>query len=297
VNAKDEDGYTPLYAVAGGGHKEIAELLIAKGADVNPKREDGATPLLIASVAGHKEVAELLIAKGADVNAKDKKGWTLLQHAVMMSKREIVDLLITKGADVNAKVAPSDRFFKGKTPLDLASKDEIADLLRKHGAKTSEELKAAGKPTEPVAVAAQPAQDAKQANPEANRALFDAIIDAVIKRRGNIEAVKQAIADGADLETTNEGGNTPLLSATKANQKEIAELLIANGADVNAKGKRGWTPLHTAAAYGHKEIVELLIANGADVNTKMQGGSTPLHHAALRVARIWSNYSSPMVRI
>jgi cytohesin len=200
----------------------------------------------------------------------------------MMSKREIVDLLITKGADVNAKVAPSDRFFKGKTPLDLASKDEIADLLRKHGAKTSEELKAAGKPTEPVAVAAQPAQDAKQANPEANRALFDAIIDAVIKRRGNIEAVKQAIADGADLETTNEGGNTPLLSATKANQKEIAELLIANGADVNAKGKRGWTPLHTAAAYGHKEIVELLIANGADVNTKMQGGSTPLHHAALR---------------
>ena len=141
VNAKDEDGYTPLYAVAGRGHKEIAELLIAKGADVNPKREDGATPLLIAAVAGHKEVAELLIAKGADVNAKDKKGWTLLQHAVMMSKREIVGLLITKGADVNAKVAPIDRFFKGKTPLDLASKAEIEDLIRKHGGKTGEELK------------------------------------------------------------------------------------------------------------------------------------------------------------
>ena len=145
VNAKDEDGYTPLYAVAGGGHKEVAELLIAKGADVNPKREDGATPLLIAAVAGHKEVAELLIAKGADVNAKDKKGWTLLQHAVMMSKREIVGLLITKGADVNAKVAPIDRFFKGKTPLDLASKAEIEDLIRKHGGKTGEELKAEGK--------------------------------------------------------------------------------------------------------------------------------------------------------
>ena len=111
VNAKDEDGYTLIYAVAGGGDKEIAELLIAKG---------------------------------ADVNSKDKKGWTLLQHAVMMSKREIVGLLITKGADVNAKVAPIDRFFNGKTPLDLASKDEIADLLRKHGAKTGEELKAAG---------------------------------------------------------------------------------------------------------------------------------------------------------
>ena len=109
---------------------------------MNPKREDGATPLLMAAVAGHKEIAELLIATGADVNAKDKKGWTLLQHAVMMSKREIVGLLITKGADVNAKVAPIDRFFNGKTPLDLASKDEIADLLHRHGAKTAEELKA-----------------------------------------------------------------------------------------------------------------------------------------------------------
>jgi len=62
----------------------------------------------------------------------------------MMSKREIVGLLIAKGADVNAKVAPSDRFFKGKTPLDLASKAEIDDLLRKHGGKTAEELKAEG---------------------------------------------------------------------------------------------------------------------------------------------------------
>ena len=145
VNAKDEDGYTPLYAVAGGGHKEVAELLIVKGADVNVKDGMGHTPLLIAAIAGHKEVAKLLIAEGTDVNAKDKTGWTLLQHAVMMSKREIVALLITEGADVNAKVAPSDRFFKGKTPLDLASEAEIADLLRKHGGKTGEELKAEGK--------------------------------------------------------------------------------------------------------------------------------------------------------
>ena len=45
---------------------------------------------------------------------------------------------------MNAKVAPSDRLFKGKTPLDLDSKAEIADLLRKHGGKTGAELKAEG---------------------------------------------------------------------------------------------------------------------------------------------------------
>ena len=43
-----------------------------------------------------------------------------------------------KGADVNAKGAD------GKTPLDSAD-GETADLLRKHGGKTGEELKAEGK--------------------------------------------------------------------------------------------------------------------------------------------------------
>ena len=62
-----------------------------------------------AAFGGHKETAELLIARGSDVNAKDKNG---------------------------------------KTPLDQAIKrkhTETAALLRKHGGKTGEELKAADK--------------------------------------------------------------------------------------------------------------------------------------------------------
>ena len=45
------------------------ELLITKGANVNAKDEDNYTALILASKKGHKDVAELLIAKGADVNA------------------------------------------------------------------------------------------------------------------------------------------------------------------------------------------------------------------------------------
>ena len=55
---------------------------------------------------------------------------------------EIIELLIEKGVRLNAVS------IKGKTPIDLAKgniKNDTADLLRKHGAKTSEELKAEGK--------------------------------------------------------------------------------------------------------------------------------------------------------
>ena len=69
----------------------------------------GDTPLLWAAGFGHKEVAELLIGKGADVNAKDRIGWSVLDYATRLGQPEIID------------------------------------LLRKHGGKTGDELKAEGK--------------------------------------------------------------------------------------------------------------------------------------------------------
>ena len=98
-----------LHLAAQGGHKEIAELLIAAGADVNAKNKYGTTPLHKAAFYGHKEIAELLIANGVDVNAKKNNGRTPLDRAIWINETE------------------------------------IADLIRKHGGKTAKELKAEGK--------------------------------------------------------------------------------------------------------------------------------------------------------
>ena len=122
------------------GNIEAVKQHIAAGADVNAKDENGVTPLHWTET---KEIAELLIAKGADVNAKDDwSGSTPLHPTATFGYKEITELLIAKGADVNARTG------SGETPLDLAIKYKntgyVVDLLRKHGGKTGEELKAEG---------------------------------------------------------------------------------------------------------------------------------------------------------
>jgi len=64
--------------------------------------------------------------------------WTPLHTTALEGNKEVVELLIAKGVDVNAKDVD------GKTPLNSAE-GETANLLRKHGGKTGDELKAAGK--------------------------------------------------------------------------------------------------------------------------------------------------------
>jgi len=147
VNAKDEVyGGIPLHFAAGGGHKEIFELLLTKGADVNARTANGLTVFFAAILGSNKEVVELLIANGADVSAKNEEGWTALHFAVSGGHNEVAELLIAKGVDVNAKDDDGETPLDGAThPNNPNASAEIVDLLRKHGGKTGEELKAEGR--------------------------------------------------------------------------------------------------------------------------------------------------------
>jgi ankyrin repeat protein len=64
VNAKDEEGGTPLHFATGWDHKEIVELLIDAGADVNAKANDGTTPIDLAIENKQTETADLLRKHG-----------------------------------------------------------------------------------------------------------------------------------------------------------------------------------------------------------------------------------------
>ena len=123
VNAKDEDGWTPLHWAAYYGHLNVVKLLVDRGADVNAKSKAGETPLHWAAANGHLDVVEFLVDRGADVNAKSKAGWTPLHLAADKGHLDIAKLLLDRGADINAKNGG------GKTPLDLAREKKYWDIV------------------------------------------------------------------------------------------------------------------------------------------------------------------------
>ena len=94
---------------------------------------------------------------------------------------------------------------------------------------------------------------------------------------GDSAAVKQELANGADVDSRARDQATPLIAAALGDQFEIVELLLGSGADVMARNSGGFTALHAAAYTGSVPITELLLEKGAlldDADNK--AGVTPM---------------------
>ena len=111
----DWTGKTALHYAAEYGHREIAKLLLANGANVNRRDDDKATPLYFAAVGGFVEVARLLLAYGADINARDKARETPMDGAVFFGHMNVANLFQSFMAIVDYSMA--DHFRLEATAL------------------------------------------------------------------------------------------------------------------------------------------------------------------------------------
>ncbi len=294
IDAKNQDGTTPLQASAWWGHKEIAAFLLEKEANVHVRDNYDWTPLSGAAQQDHYEIVELLLGKGADPNGKDKHGTTAVNLAAGYGRANIVRALLLRGAN------PNIEDDSGVTPL--------MNALRRADRETIELLVANGADTN-----------------ESDRFGWTPLMCA--SGSGQKEIVRLLLKNGADLNAEARGHRTALDSAARFGDRELVELLLAKGArtgscygktdelirsvigapapkhstiheavkqvdleDVKKHLECGLnpdvpdchlkTPLIRAAQKGYQDIAEFLLAKGADVNATCESGISALHYAA-----------------
>jgi ankyrin repeat protein len=115
VDSVDSQGCTALLRAAGGGHRAVVELLLARGADPRIAARSGATPLSAAVSMRQADIVERLLAAGAPLEQRLPGEVTVLMLAAALGLPDLVARLLTAGADVHACDA------QGLAPLHCAA--------------------------------------------------------------------------------------------------------------------------------------------------------------------------------
>ena len=253
VNARSDEGFTPLAFGVRAGHGETAGALLDAGADVNLALPDGSSPLHLAVINARYDLALRLLERGADAAASGP-GWTPL-HQLIWTRRPnrhynnptafptgaVTDLalaraLVGHGADVNARqtAEPRDGYRNmlnrtGATPFLLAAKAVDVEMMRLLLELGAEPLVANEDGTTALLVAAGVGIWSSSESPgSAGEAL---------------EAVRLMIELGDAVTTIDDNGDAALHGAVMRGSEELVLYLLEQGAALDPVNEKGWTPL------------------------------------------------------
>ena len=193
VLARDGQSQTPLHVAAGRGHRDMALLLLDRGANVQgPALDCRWTPLALAAYRGHLGVVQLLVERGADLS---EAGGNPLHFAGQRGHKAICTYLVEQGAVdglIDPPVAEVLELFRAAYSFDAA---RVRQLLNVHPELVNR-------------------RDRNGRTPLHEAATF-----------GDRATVKVLLESGADPAARDERGQTPLDRARMHRKRLVAELL------------------------------------------------------------------------
>ena len=239
-----ESGFTPLLIANYSVQPQLGLLLLDFNADPNLKSSIGNAPLHTAlypvflNAARSREYITALLDRGAEVQAPNASGFSPLSQATWTGQRELVQLLLDRGADPNQRDMGDDKKGRLLTPLSglmtITNKDMVAVVEALLQAK---------------------------ADPNLKSELGYTALHRAIMLNQPARTIELLTTHGANVETPDPDGETPLSLAVSAKErKEILQVLLKAGANPNTRGTFGFTALFKAVRRGNLEAIEVLLA-------------------------------------
>jgi ankyrin repeat protein len=277
VNLAEPDGTTPLLWAVYNSSLDLVQLLLAAGADPNVPNKLDITPLLQASRYGDAGMISLLLASGARLADEVPSTEAPLMAAARAGSAKAVKVLLDAGADPNG-TDPLDK----QTALMWATAEGHLDIV-------SVLLAAGADPNLQARVSTLTARK----NADFPSGGFAALHWAA--RNGDEAMIRLLLDNGADINTKNGDGSTPMMLAIVNDRFDIAALLLELGADPNDGSLYYVTEMHDATTdwrardgtvfradhpntLSALDLTRLLLEAGADPNLPFKG---QMHNASM----------------
>src|SRR4249919_2385866 len=254
VDAADSQGCSALLRAAGGGHRAVVDLLLARGADPQLAAHSGATPLSAAVSMRHAEVVDRLIAAGVSLEQRLPGDLTVLMVACALGLPDMAARLLAAGADVHATDA------QGRTALHCAAMFGFTARERARLVALLDTLLLAGAEADLPAAGATPLLLVLGARAEPGSAADEDVLMA---------GLDQLLDHDAQLDVQDPRGFGPLHLAALHGLMRVVQKLLRAGADPALRDTLNRTPREIAVMRGFVDIAAELApvpSPGSDVS-------------------------------
>ncbi|KAM6900693.1 transient receptor potential cation channel subfamily A member 1b isoform 1-T1 [Xenentodon cancila] len=253
---------SPLHLAVSLRHQNLVELLLSHSAtNCNLQGDLGNTPLILASSINNCEALSTLLKHGAKLCKQNKLGHFPMHAAAFAGAKKAMEVILKAGEELGHIAVNHINYLdkSNSSPLHLAVRGgniETIHLCIATGAKIDQQQNDRSTPL--------------------HLACTQGATEVVKLMLSTIDQVEDVInlTDGAC--------QTPLHRATIFDHAELAEYLISLGADLNSTDCKGNTPLLLATSCGAWKTVTLLLKKGTNVDVKDRCGCNFLHLAILQ---------------